>query len=628
VWPFQRKAEAPADSGSRPAPAPVIRRDWTGLAPIQRLIGQHPLTAPSDRFSDDLATHHDPSVSTQPMGHQVSAEAPAGIVLALARPSTRNDGPAMISRPRVQRRVQGAIAESGEWDGDEAASPATRPAPLPAVPPVSAARELPVVAHAPVAQRLTTLSPEVEPVPVESPSRRSRIEQPLDLSATNRADLSDAPLAAPPRLTLGQARRLGLGAPITRVTGRAVQRAITHASEMPLAPSSVPQPSIATEDAEPARRDRTAGSPEEATTTAPVDLPLAPRESARIPQPDATSLEAGELSADPPVQRAMDISAASSTERATEKFSDAATPGRTEIQLNPVSTLPLVQRSLIQRAPTLSSPASDHRETRASPADLGREPQSFPQIWRGELEAPPASLQGEVSAPTLPSPATGRGELHGELAPLVSARPLRPTTLQRSTESAAIKSYAAEPLADETSTDGDEIAVPSSRGASPSAPTRSLGLPELTAVAAQPRYGPIPQNHQAASRHVQLQAPSGRSFVRAAALPLAPVQRAAAAESPQQEPGAEWASDVVQREFFNSPSSGVSPLSSPRPSPADAASAASTVASANGSMFGGHKPVETDMDELAGKLYDRIRTRLKSELLVDRERAGLLTDLR
>jgi hypothetical protein len=34
------------------------------------------------------------------------------------------------------------------------------------------------------------------------------------------------------------------------------------------------------------------------------------------------------------------------------------------------------------------------------------------------------------------------------------------------------------------------------------------------------------------------------------------------------------------------------------------------------------------MDALAGKLYDRIRSRLKSELLVDRERAGLLTDLR
>jgi hypothetical protein len=43
---------------------------------------------------------------------------------------------------------------------------------------------------------------------------------------------------------------------------------------------------------------------------------------------------------------------------------------------------------------------------------------------------------------------------------------------------------------------------------------------------------------------------------------------------------------------------------------------------------GPHQASETEMDELARKLYDRIRTRLKTELLVDRERAGFLTDLR
>lgn len=35
-----------------------------------------------------------------------------------------------------------------------------------------------------------------------------------------------------------------------------------------------------------------------------------------------------------------------------------------------------------------------------------------------------------------------------------------------------------------------------------------------------------------------------------------------------------------------------------------------------------------DMDELASRLYDRVRSRLRLELLVDRERAGLLTDFR
>lgn len=34
-----------------------------------------------------------------------------------------------------------------------------------------------------------------------------------------------------------------------------------------------------------------------------------------------------------------------------------------------------------------------------------------------------------------------------------------------------------------------------------------------------------------------------------------------------------------------------------------------------------------DLDALAGQLYERIRGRLRQELLIDRERSGLLTDL-
>src|SRR2546423_13933850 len=140
MWPLRSKLELQQAAGPRPVPAPVIRRDWAGLAPIQRIIGTHPLTAPPDRFSDDLATHHDPSVSSDTMGHQVSADAPAGLVLALARPTTRSDGPAMIPRPRVQRREVGALGESGEWDGDAAAPEPARPTPLPASATTVAAR--------------------------------------------------------------------------------------------------------------------------------------------------------------------------------------------------------------------------------------------------------------------------------------------------------------------------------------------------------------------------------------------------------------------------------------------------------------------------------------------------------
>ena len=56
-------------------------------------------------------------------------------------------------------------------------------------------------------------------------------------------------------------------------------------------------------------------------------------------------------------------------------------------------------------------------------------------------------------------------------------------------------------------------------------------------------------------------------------------------------------------------------------------------AEAEGASTGGAAPAPGGespeaLDELAGKLYDRIRARLRDELLVDRERAGLLTDVR
>src|SRR2546430_16179105 len=117
MWPFRSKVDAPPAAGPQPVPAPVIRRDWAGLAPIQRLISDHPLTAPSDRFSDDLATHQDPSVTSDTMGHQVSADAPAGLVLALAPPAAPRRRPGGVSRPPRQRPGDGGGGEEGGGGG-------------------------------------------------------------------------------------------------------------------------------------------------------------------------------------------------------------------------------------------------------------------------------------------------------------------------------------------------------------------------------------------------------------------------------------------------------------------------------------------------------------------------------
>src|SRR5438105_3655274 len=227
MWPFQRKVEAPAAKGPRPVPAPVVSRDWAALPPIQRIVGAHALTAPSELFSDDLATHQDPSVTSDTMGHQVSADAPAGLVLALARPTTRSDGPAMIPRPRVQRREVGAVAESGEWDGDEAAPEPARPTPLPTSQSTIVTRELPVVTAEPAVQRLISLPPDAQPIPASPLPQRPRA-QPAPPALSRSAD-DPEPLPAPaPRLSLGQSRKLGLGAPIRRVPERSVQRDATE----------------------------------------------------------------------------------------------------------------------------------------------------------------------------------------------------------------------------------------------------------------------------------------------------------------------------------------------------------------------------------------------------------------
>ncbi|HEY0638289.1 MAG TPA: hypothetical protein VGD67_11635, partial [Pseudonocardiaceae bacterium] len=73
-----------------------------------------------------------------------------------------------------------------------------------------------------------------------------------------------------------------------------------------------------------------------------------------------------------------------------------------------------------------------------------------------------------------------------------------------------------------------------------------------------------------------------------------------------------------------------------RPAPAAGGGGTGT-GSGSGGASGAHhdgadaEHIDTDrldLDELAVRLYDRLRSRLRSELLVDRERAGLLSDFR
>ncbi len=646
MWPFRRRVEAPAADGPHPVPAPVIRRDWVGLPPIQRFVGAHPLTAPSDEFSNDLATHQDPSVSTDTMGHQVSAEAPPGLVLALARPTTRSDGPEMIPRPRVQRSVAGAVAESGEWDGDEAA-PETRPTPLPMSAHPVAARELAVVAPEPPVQRLTSLPPDAEPTPVPPVAQRSRaVPTPLTMSIP-----ADQPSEAPPapvqRLTLGQSRRLGLGAPIRQVPEHSVQRAASDA--MPLAPS--PLPALPQRGREPTDASTDTREPMDISVgehvpmdvsrvgTAPMDLPLG-----------------GNVPMDVPLGGAMPIDLSSSVKETMTSTLGVPLAPSLEVSNEPRLDLPLA-------VPPAEASAGDRQ---LSTPTVQLSPTSSPEPAIDSAPAPPSIVQrlsdsgwptasspeiptvGPANAPTAPMPrvpisrlplvtdSPARGSTFSavsapdtaSVAPLVGARPLRPSaTLQRS-ESSDAPTLPLPQRGRENAGGGRELSLMRAADDTPypdPPPQGTRELPLMRAMDDTPHpHAPPQEGREPSSMRGREQQP----------LPLAPsrgfaVQRASRAEDDSEAESmdpADGDEPTVQGAWYDSISAGVSSLTSGAGS-----SLAGPVGSAIGSVassLGGHKTDETDMDELAGKLYDRIRSRLKTELLVDRERAGFLTDLR
>jgi hypothetical protein len=624
-------------------PAPVIRRDWAGLPPIQRFVGAHPLTAPSDQFSDDLATHQDPSVTADTMGHQVSADAPPGLVLALARPTTRSDGPAMIPRPRVQRSVAGAVTESGEWDGDAAAPDLVRPTPLPisahTVPPP----ELPVVAPEPAIQRLTSLPPDAAPTPIAPVAQRSRaVPAPLTMSHAI-DEPSEMPPAPAPRLTLGQSRRLGLGAPIRQVPDHNLQRATSiptlteSGTEMPgPAPTDATKETRAAMDVSPAR--------------APMDLPLVARTRSDVPAaaeaPSDLPFEVRETRTSAPI-----MGPAPSFEASDEPHLNlplARPPAAHEPSAGNPPIAPTVQRS----ATSATEPANDSPSA-APPAVQRLVERSERRRWSTENLTPsslPTSMPGVASSrlPLVGEPSArvasipASASLDTAMAPLVGSRLLRPSaTLQRSAlvapedapiltlpqreseNQATLQQGAGESettVIQRASEDGPTLALPSTARENAFADSD----PTLT----------LPHSGRANQATPTLTLPQKGREGRAQELPLAPariaVQRAAQAvddsETESTDVPIESDAPVVQGAWYDSISAGVGSMTSGVSS--SVASSAGSAIGAVASSLGSHKAEETDMDELARKLYDRIRSRLKTELLVDRERAGFLTDLR
>lgn len=158
MWPWRRK-----DAAS-PATPPVRRGDWRTLPPIQRIVPEHPLANPVQRFADSLTSWRDPSYLA-PLAHQVGPDEPAGVIADYARP-------APVDLPVARPPRPGPRAAGGVWSRlrDVVAQRSAAPdSTLPDVEPESSAPDEPVMPEPVVHEALATPVPAAAELPVAAP---------------------------------------------------------------------------------------------------------------------------------------------------------------------------------------------------------------------------------------------------------------------------------------------------------------------------------------------------------------------------------------------------------------------------------------------------------------------------
>ena len=670
MWPFSRKPER--SSAPEPTPAtPQVHFDWKGLPSIQRTIADHPLTVPTESFAADLSTHDDPRAVAKPLGHQVSLEAPPGIVLGIARTQTRSDGPDLVPRPHAGRgpAIQRIIDESvaGEPSTAQLAQADIEDTPAPLSPP---RRLAPSTEPMPSVQ-LMRVTEESAPTPIESehavPSEEPSAAVDISYDAEPMTEIPSYP-----RLTLGQARRLGLGAPIKHVpeTATSVQR-ISEVPTRSAGPTAQPTSGIQEQSGpkfEPFILDFLVNTKEEVRAPAPISrpqrIPLAVSRSA-IGQPPATAPPESRPETTPgpePVPESTSEATALWTSEATatspptpavvQRDAEPAEADDVPVQLTPMSgdDTPIEP---IAGPPSIAAETEPKRTllTDAPEGEAGEgEGEALPPLPLALGTSPKASEvsvnDSEIRSSSIVSSSPGEDSAvppTGSIAPLVSDRPQLvssaspPITasVQRSPESTTLpiqRAVDAAPAAGRPTSDAGvrrelarsvvagtpDFVLPGRIESSPSVASRD---PVITSAApmARPSFPtslPLARSSPpvlAGAASVQRSASTQAS---SAAERWSPVQASTAVLEPEtEEPSLSMQRAPVQEWTVSAAAdpaaTGLSPMGAGEASP--------STPDAND---------EGRLEDLAAKLYDRIRIRLRNELLVDRERAGFLTDLR
>ena len=604
MWPFRRRKPAP--------PAPVRARratrpaDWPALPPVQRVVSDPPVVVGTSGFEADLRTWQAPTFLA-PLRHQVSAEAPTGSA-DLARPvpvSRASEFPLLLPPPkRPVQRVTSAVTTQSNPTLISAPPVTHQPRELLALP------DPPAGLAEPTAEVAAPVLADDEPAVTEAPTLGVGPDAPGPTADEPGAQTAAVALTAERPIHGWRPQPGGVGLPLREVPG-AVQRSTSY-------PTST---------AAPVYRDATPPTPAGQPPAAPTPTPAGQRPTEPTPgQPAPNS--------SPPAQPRPGLPLA---QRKPDR-SEPAAPG----DPSDAVTAPLMGDRPLQRQAT--------DDTDEPPVQLSRLGEQAPWIESAQLPsigaspfAPafaPASrpllgaapLLAPGSAPDLPglppSGATGR-------APEAIAGA---SAVQRGTGSATTMPAAA-PLRPGVSVAAAPPAVQLMR----TLPADSYRAPVTPGSA--PTSGP--------ARGAAGNAPS-------AVLP--PVRRSAAAAIPDPAAAAISAGvasrdadgSVVFRSFLDdavssgkqaASSAASDALSSAKSKATDAASSALSSASdrAHGAVSDAAAKVASvaglpapaagggvatgDLDDLARKLYDRLRFRLTTELRLDRERSGCVTDL-
>ena len=580
-WPFGRSSRPDAGpttpatgAGDRP---PIDRPHdaWRSLPAVQRTTGEPPTVAPAAPFAASLATRRPPALALAPLGHEVSPLGSAGIVVGLTAPS----GAALTSR--IELPVQRSAAEAGRepaespgWSSFDSPAPGpVTPGPgqsAPAVPADVAGQPLEVQRIPLAAPAMTrSASTSVPAAPAGRFDLRPGSVRPAStkpdptLPAVQPSAIQPGPAPAPSpdqparRPTLGQARRLGLGVPLSPGGEQAVQRI---ALALPVARGS----------------DQAIG-----TVTSSSPRPGSMREA--VAGSGQRSLLAGE-----PRGSAANEAAPIAARREP--------PALTVVR--PIS----VQRL----APALPDAPGDPR-----PAD---EP-----LVAGGLSLPPPAGRLEPTMTTIGAPEPGDGPAAGaneagqaslEIQRLLEAplggSPIRVSAAGSLLQAASVgeSPHSAASRADRTArTDEPVVARAIVDGG------RSVAFAARPAAATVMLAGPAPRTPS--------EQPSVLRMV-ASARP--------AAIAPDNAPGAAEAAQLrpVQRAVQINELQ----VNANVPDPVSGGSANGTGASQGTGMGTTSGDKDRELDDLARRLYSRIRARLSAELLADRERSGVLTDLR